>query len=199
LVNYTITISDPLDRLLTTPLLLYRRLRFGYPFRRVLLTRNQYAIVDPADFYVVSKYKWHARKSTQTYYATSTQYENGNRINLHMHRLVMQYKLSPERCTLHADLLVDHINGDGLDNRRANLRLATSAQNNYNRRITSRRTSKYKGVDYRPSKRAYRARITVDKKKIFLGHFTDEISAARAYDAAARKYHKDFACLNFDI
>jgi hypothetical protein len=96
------------------------------------------------------------------------------------------------------DLLVDHINGNGLDNRRANLRLATSAQNNYNRRITSRRTSKYKGVDYHASKRAYRARITVDKKKIFLGHFPDESSAARAYDVAAKKHHKEFAALNFN-
>ncbi len=210
MVSYTVKISNRLDRYLVLPVLLYRKLRYRYTFRLVPLTRGLYAKVDPDMFYEVIKYKWHARKSTQTYYATSTQYRNGRRINIHMHRLVMQSALNAKRSSsvipakagihnkLPCNLLIDHINGDGRDNRRANLRLATSTQNNYNRRITSRLTSKYKGVDYRPSKKAYRARITVNKKKIFLGYFKSEIDAAKAYDLAARKYHKEFAALNFN-
>jgi hypothetical protein len=212
LASYTLHIPNRLDCFLVLPVLLYRWLRYRYTFRLVPLTRGLYAKVDPDMFYEVIKYKWHARKSAQTYYATSTQYQNGRRINLHMHRLIMQHVIASEskqaknavrttqyavRDKLPCNLFIDHINGDGRDNRRANLRFADSTQNNYNRRITSRRTSNYKGVDYRPSKKAYRARITVNKKKIFLGYFKSEIDAARAYDTAARKYHKEFAVFNF--
>lgn len=207
MVSYTLKIPNRLDRYLVLPVLLYRKLRYRCTYRLVPLTQGLYAKVDPDMFYEVSKYKWYARKSTRTYYATSTQYQNGIRCDLHMHRLIMAFELnkassnpknlSSVLCHPSSGLFIDHINGDGFDNRKANLRLATSTQNNYNRRITSRRTSKYKGVDYRPSKKAYRARITVNKRKIHLGHFPDEISAARAYDTAARKYHKEFAVLNF--
>jgi hypothetical protein len=222
MVIYRLKIPDRLDFILALPVLLYRRLRHGHIYRRIPLTQGLYAKVDPDMFYEVIKYKWYARKSTQTYYATSTQYQNGRRCDLHMHRLIMELVIASEaqpprpvpkvrlsglnavrttqysvRNKLPDNLFIDHINGDGFDNRRANLRLATSTQNNYNRRITSRLTSKYKGVDYRPSKKAYRARITVNKKKIFLGYFPDEISAAKAYDIAAKKYHKQFAVSNF--
>jgi hypothetical protein len=229
-IEYRVNIPNRLDQILVLPLLLYRLLRYRSAYRLVPLTQGLYAKVDPDMFYIVSQYKWYARKSAQTYYATTTQYRNGRRSDIHMHRLIMQLKpspppsavtsifgiftrhsfsdgglhssfdirfLSPKPSTLPPDSFVDHINGDGFDNRRCNLRLATSTQNNYNRRITSRRTSKYKGVDYRPSKKAYRARITVNKQKIFLGYFPDETSAAKAYDLAAKKYHKEFAVLNF--
>jgi hypothetical protein len=205
MVTYRLKIPDRLDSILVLPVLLYRWLRYRYTFRLVPLTQGLYAKVDPVDFYRLIKYKWYARKSAQTYYATSTQYQNGRRCDLHMHRLIMEYTLYVELGTrnvapnkLPCNLFIDHKNGDGFDNRRANLRLADSTQNNYNRRITSRRTSNYKGVDYRPSKKAYRARITVNKKRIFLGHFPSEVDAARAYDHAAKKYHGEFAVLNFN-
>jgi hypothetical protein len=188
MISHIVTIPNWLDLLLALPILTWRKLRYGYTFRKVPLTQGKFAIVDIDDFYKVIIYKWHTRHSAQTFYATCTIGYGRNRINLHMHRLIMN---APD------DMFVDHINGNGWDNRKANLRLATSAQNNYNRRLTSNRTSKYKGVDYRPAKKAYRARITVDKRKIFLGHFKSEIEAACEYDKAAKKYHGEFAALNF--
>ena len=93
----------------------------------------------------------------------------------------------------------DHINRNGLDNRKANLRLATRSQNAWNRRkakIESR--SKYKGVSWYNRGKRWNARIHVNRKEKFLGIFADEIEAAKAYDAAARKCFGEFAQLNFD-
>lgn len=105
-----------------------------------------------------------------------------------------------------AGMFCDHINHNGLDNRKANLRPATNAQNIWHRRKFIRRTpgglknpfrSKYKGVDWAKDMKRRRARITVNGKRMYLGSFDNEIDAAKAYDQAAKKYHGDFAGLNF--
>jgi hypothetical protein len=97
-----------------------------------------------------------------------------------------------------AGSIVDHKYGDGLDNRKINLRIATEAQNRYNRRKTSKRTSsKYKGVYYKKQCSKYCAVIGCNGKKTFLGHFDNEIDAAKAYDEAAKKLFGEFARLNF--
>jgi hypothetical protein len=96
-------------------------------------------------------------------------------------------------------LVVDHINHNGLDNRKANLRHATRAQNNFNRLIIIREdsSSKYKGVSWRKRKKKWRARICINGERKHIGYFKDEIHAAKAYDKAAKKYHGEFASLNF--
>jgi hypothetical protein len=109
-----------------------------------------------------------------------------------MHRMVM--KAPP-------DMLVDHINQNGLDNRRSNLRLATGAQNQRNahgRGIHRGKpsSSRFRGVSRSGMK--WSAHISVNGKNIRLGTFRTEEQAARAYDTAARIYHKEFARLNFD-
>ncbi|MGB7583176.1 MAG: AP2/ERF family transcription factor [Sedimentisphaerales bacterium] len=93
--------------------------------------------------------------------------------------------------------LVDHQNSDKLDNRRANLRLATNSQNQCNRRKTKNTSSQYKGVCLCPEKTHWYANIKHKGKKIWLGSFTSEIEAALAYDKAALEYHREFARLNF--
>jgi len=97
-------------------------------------------------------------------------------------------------------LLIDHINTDSLDNRKANLRLATPSQNSCNtRRDKSNTYSRYRGVSFSKRKQKWFAAIRTDGKKLWLGYFDNEIDAAKAYDNAARIYHKDFARTNFNI
>jgi len=98
--------------------LLYRRLRYGYPFRRIHLTKGKFAIVDPDDFDRLNIYKWHASKNASTFYAKRNLYpkRKGKPGSIPMHRQIMN---APR------EMLVDHINYNGLDNRKANLRLAT--------------------------------------------------------------------------
>jgi hypothetical protein len=96
-----------------------------------------------------------------------------------------------------AGMYVDHINHNGLDNRRANLRLATRFQNARNRPKTNKATSsKYKGVSYRAGNDKWSATIFADGKNVHLGHFETEIEAARVYDDAAREHYGSFAALN---
>lgn len=104
-----------------------------------------------------------------------------------MHRDIMRAR---------AGFIIDHVNHNGLDNRKANLRPATLAQNARNSRRRQNRSG-YKGVCYYQDRNKYRAVIWHNYKRIHLGYFDSKITAARAYDTAAKKYHNDFASLNF--
>jgi hypothetical protein len=179
-----------LERLLVLGVLLYRRIRFGYCFRRIPLTQGRCAIVDPADYYRQVRHKWHTAKGTRTVYAVrQICLGKGKTKAVHMHREIID---AP------AGMYVDHINQNGLDNRRANLRLATRFQNARNRPKTNRATSsKYKGVTYRPKQDKWTATIFANGRSVHLGHFKTEIEAARAYDNAAREHYGRFAALNF--
>jgi len=97
------------------------------------------------------------------------------------------------------NLLVDHINHNKLDNRKANLRPATTAQNTRNQAKRQDRTfsSKYKGVTWRRDIKCWQAKICVNVKSKYLGFFDSEVRAAKVYDRAARRYHGEFAVLNF--
>lgn len=90
----------------------------------------------------------------------------------------------------------DHRNGDGLDNRRLNLRAATRAQNARNRRDHAS-SSRFKGVGWSEAARKWKAQIGVDNRRIYIGVYSTEETAARAYDAAAREHFGEFARLNF--
>jgi hypothetical protein len=169
--------------------LLYRRACYGYAFRRIPLTQGKYAIVDPEDFERLNKHKWFAVKSVNTFYAGRTKRVGKKYIPIRMHRQILH---PPD------NLLVDHINHDGLDNRKANLRLATCAQNSYNRiHFRKRKSSKYTGVSWQKQRKKWIVLISYNCKQKFIGLFEDEIQAAKAYDKAAKKYHGEFASLNF--
>ncbi len=172
-------------------MLLYRRIHYGYAFRLIPLTQGKYAIVDPDDFYWLSRHKWTASRVYTKFYAVRSELcrTSGKRKSLRMHREIAH---TPE------GLECDHINGNSLDNRKANLRSATRQQNCWNsRKRRPKSLSKYKGVSYSKRGRPWKAQLIVDGKRIYLGSFDKEKAAAKAYDAAAKKYFGDFAALNF--
>ena len=168
-------------------LLRYREWKYGYPYRRIKLTQNRYAKVEPRDFEKLNKHKWYAKRCMNRFYAHR---KNEAGINVGMHREIMK----PWR-----GYCVDHINGDGLDNRRANLRIVTIAENNYNKRKSLNvRSSQYKGVSIDKRNKKWRAIIYYKYRKISLGSYENEIDAAKAYDEAAKELFGEFAKLNFD-
>ena len=189
-LSIKITIPDRLAGLFVALVLLYRRGRYGYAFRRIPLTQGKYAIVDPEDFERLNKHKWHAVKQSNTYYAIRCFGPAKKTTYIRMHREVIH---PPDH------LVVDHINHNGLDNRKANIRPATRSQNNFNRLIIKRKglSSKYKGVAWKKEKKKWRVQMHFNGKLIFLGYFKDEIQAAKEYDKAAKKYYGEFAFLNF--
>lgn len=150
--------------------------------RFVPLTQGKFAKVDEADFADVSRWNW-------TYWCDRSGREYAIRgESLFLHRYLMD---------ANSDEKIDHKNGDGLDNRRENLRKATYAENNRNRRKDANKVSKYKGVSKHYDK--WSASIWADEKKTWLGRFDSEEDAARAYDKAARRLFGEFARVNFPL
>jgi len=189
-IQFTITIPLWLVRIIIRPVLLYRRVRYGYPFCRIPLTQGKFAIVDPADYPSLSRHKWRLckTKGKNVQYAERTiRRADGKYSRILMHRQLIR---PPEDC------VIDHVNGSGLDNRRANLRPATAAQNAWN---VSRRSGRsgYKGVWLAKDKGLWRASIVCCGERKHLGYFRDKRDAAKAYDRAAKQYHGEFAVLNF--
>jgi hypothetical protein len=188
----TIPIPAWLDFVFATPLLLYRLLRYGYPFRRICLGDGEFAILDPKDYYLYNCFKWSAcgPNDDSLYAARILRKTEFGRIKyMYLHREIM----NPPK-----GLLVDHRNGDSLDNRRANLRLATHSQNTQNRgKWRIKTSSRFVGVSFDKEYELWRAYIRYQEKRIHLGRFDSETDAAKAYDAAAKKYFGEFAHLNF--
>lgn len=151
-------------------------------------TQGRVAIVDRADSDLLQKFVWCNAKNGRTSYVVSEacKLEVGSRL-LH-HAVAARLGMGPR---------IDHANGHGSDCRRINLRDATDQENCRNRRKALRATSKFKGVTYKARDLLWEVRIVVDYKSIALGTFKDETIAARAYDAAARKYFGAFARPNF--
>lgn len=166
--------------------------------RTITLTRGLVAVVDDEDYALVAQFKWFAVKSKETHYAarwlrtsTGPRYQHtagGSRRQLqHMHSFILG--TAPGTWS-------DHRDGNGLNNRRNNLRPATPSQNGANRRKVSGKSSRFKGVTLLSSGK-WRALITVKGKRKYLGdNFISEELAAAAYDRAASAAFGEFALLN---
>ena len=189
-LRLTIHIPNWLDKICTTPVLVYRRIRYGYPFRKIRLTEGNCTIVDPDVFYRLDQFYWlTCGKVDFPYAARVIRSETGQLNTILMHRQILN---APP------GLFVDHRDGKTLDNRTENLRLSTPSQNSCNsRRDKSKTYSKYRGVSFSKRKQKWFAAIRINGKKTWLGYFTSETAAAKAYDVAAKKYHGEFARLNF--
>jgi hypothetical protein len=178
-----------IDYVLALPVLYYRKLKYGYSFRRIPLGQGIYTIVDQQDYYRLNHFNWIPKGSGERSYAVRLECDSQHIKFLSMHREIMG---SPK------GLQIDHRNRSRLDNRRENLRTATNSQNQYNKNKTKRKTSSiYIGVTYVKSTGKWRAQIMLNRKNINLGDFDEEIEAAKAYDRGAIKYHTEFARLNF--
>jgi hypothetical protein len=185
-----IKVPDWIERICVWPVMRYRRKKYGYDFRRIYLGEGEWTIVEPQDYYWLNSFKWMVYGNRNKFYVVRNKIVAPNTTrSVYMHRLMM----NPP-----PGLLVDHRNGDSLDNRRANLRLATCSQNVQNSpKRNIKTTSRFIGVYLEKERGLWVVRITHQGKKIWLGRFDNEIEAAKAYDEAARKYHGEFARLNF--
>lgn len=157
--------------------------------KTIPLTKGQVALVDDADYKWLSLVKWMTEvKSDGRMYAVSPSYLNGRR--------VLYKRMHTE--ILGRGRLIDHKDGSGLNNQRENLRPCSTAQNAQAfQRKRNNCSSNYRGVYWETSRKRWRAAIEKDDVGYFLERFNDEIEAAKAYDAAARKLFGEFAAPNF--
>lgn len=157
------------------------------PFRTIPLSQGFSAVIDAADYDRVSKSIWSVSRAKWTNYACRAVKRGGKNVMIQMHREIMEPKEGQQ---------VDHINHNGLDNRRQNLRLCSNCQNSRNTRSRPG-TSVFKGVCFDKASRNWTAQITVNGKKKHLGNFREEVDAALAYDKAAKANFGAFSILNF--
>jgi hypothetical protein len=160
--------------------------------KTIPLTQGKEALVDDCDHEHLMQWKWQYTQRVGTGYAEHQQAVDGQPRTIRMHSLVAK------RCglTRSKSVEVDHQNGDGLDNRRANLRLATRAQNLANKGRLRNNTSGFKGVYPHSQVDKWCAQLGVGGRRLYLGIFSDPRDAARAYNEAALKHYGEFACLN---
>lgn len=143
--------------------------------KAIPLTQGMVALVDDEDFNSLNRHKWHTRKKGMLYYAGRTSsLALGPQQTILMHREILRIEGE-----------VDHVNGDGLDNRKSNLRPATNSQQKANSRKQDGCSSRFKGVSWHIWMEKWRARIAVSGITHSLGYFDCEDDAARAYDVAA--------------
>lgn len=146
--------------------------------------------VDEGDYEAVSPFRWHViermapGRRVNGPYAQASMRIGGRKVQLEMHKF------------LTGNPRTDHVNHDGLDNRRVNLRVVTAAQNNYNSRSRVGSSSRFKGVTWNRGNRKWQASIKLHGQNRYLGCYEVEEDAALAYNAAARELFGEHACLN---
>lgn len=155
--------------------------------KEIPLTQGKVALVDDVDYEFISQFKWFAQRVKNTWYAVrrAPRDEKGKRKAIYMHNFLMGGR-------------AHHINGNGLDNGRSNLRLATNTQNAQAFRMKPLGcTSKYRGVYWHSSAQKWHAQIKSNGKVTYLGLFSSEEEAARIRDIVALNFFGEHAQLNF--
>jgi hypothetical protein len=157
--------------------------------KTIPLTQGKVAIVDDEDYDELNQYKWYANNEHGCWYAKRNIYnsETQKQTVIRMHCQIMGFP----------DKDIDHINRNGLDNRRCNLRLCSDSQNLANAKIQRNNTSGFRGVTYHIGHKKWVAAIVYLQKKISLGDFDTPEEASKTRDEKALELFGEFANLNF--
>lgn len=155
--------------------------------RTINLTQGKVALVDDEDFEALNQQKWYAHKMGNTFYAERNIPVVGKQTTLRMHWEIMNGKS------------IDHIDHDGLNNQRTNLRFCSQSENCMNTRKCENTTSIYKGVCWNKRAGKWQVYIMINGKRIHLGYFDSETEAAKAYNEKAIELFIEFANLNIMI
>lgn len=155
--------------------------------KKIPLTQGKFAIVDDEDYAELSKHKWYALKVDKTWYAyRGARMPNNKMALVAMHRQILNAPKGSE---------VDHMNHNGLNNKRDNIQICSKGQNQANQNMRGG-TSVFKGVYWHKSREEWRAQIKHNRKNICLGSFSNEVDAAKAYDKKAKELFGEFALTN---
>jgi hypothetical protein len=151
------------------------------------LTKGHVAIIDVHDIHLVIARNWHAHVQNHTVYAKRGANKGGKYVGVYLHSALLGP--APD------GMRIDHRDGNGLNNRRSNLRYATDSQNSSNRRFAQKSTSGVKGVTWHKASAAWQSQIKVRGKGIYLGLFRCRTAAHLAYAKASQALHGQFGRL----
>lgn len=154
--------------------------------KKIPLTQGKFAVVDDDDYAELSRYKWCIQGDGYAVRKPRKSDGAGEK-QIRMHRVIAGTPVG---------MTTDHINGDKLDNRKSNLRMATSAENQHNVQKRKDNISGFKGVSFSRRNGKWRATIAVNGVRHSLGLFSSPEDAAKSYNSSAIKYHGEFARLN---
>jgi len=152
--------------------------------KEIKLTKGKVALVDDNDYEWINQWKWYANKIGNTYYALRTSREDDRRVEVCMHRKILGLEFGD-------GLVTDHINRNGLDNQRENLRITNKAGNAHNSKLPISNTSGYKGISWNKRDKYYETYIAINGKRIRLGYYRDIQKAIQARLRAEKKYKKE--------
>ena len=157
----------------------------------ITLTQNKVAFVDDKDFERVNRFKWYAQNHGNQWYAVRNEtyhHKKQRQRKVQMHRFITG---------ISREWWIDHVNGEGLDNRRNNLRPCTNSTNQANRKTSCNKIVEYKGVYFHKKSGKYMVRIQQDGYRYFLGEYYSPIFAAEIYDKKAVELFGEYAKTNF--
>lgn len=157
------------------------------------LTKDKFALVDDDDYYWLSQWNWFAVEIKNTWYARRSKKKGILRSNekyeIYLHRIVM-------RCS-DIDFVIDHLDKNGLNNQKENLRMCTKSENNKHTSSHKNSSSQYLGVSYDKNRNKWSANLMNNGKRILFKRYNTEIEAAKAYDITAKTQFGVYANLNF--
>ncbi len=157
--------------------------------KTIELTQGKVALVDDEDYEYLNQFNWQALKARHTWYAHRNGYNKDRHVKIYMHRDILKVPVGVN---------TDHKDGNGLNNQRCNIRIATNAQNQQNQiNLAGGKSSCFKGVCWSKADNKWYVHITVKSRSVRLGSYISEIEAALVYDEAAKEYFGEFARLNF--